>query len=322
LGKLFSKVLATRLALRLDNLVHGNQSVFIKGRFIQDNFHFVQASTNVHKHPSLLLKVDISRAFDSVSWTILLEVMLKIGFPRKWLNWISVLLSTTSTRVLLNGSLGQLICHARGLWQGDPLPSMLFLLLMEVLSAMIRKADDWHIYQQLGVRAIPYQASLYADDLVLFVSPNPKDLQLTHYIFSLFEGASRLGCNFNKCQVAAIHCDEGQVALATSIFPCQVISFPVKYHGMPLSVTKLPKSTWQPLVDRMADRLLAWRGQRLHHSGQLTLIKMTLTTTPVYTMISIELPPWLLKTMERIMKTFLGTGTDKVKNGKCLVAWS
>jgi hypothetical protein len=107
------------------------------------------------KRPSLLLKVDISRAFDSVSWPFLLEVIHKIGFPNKWLDCTSTLLSTASTRVMLNCSPGQRIYHASGLRQGDPLSLMHFLLIMEVLNAMIRKADDWNIYQQLGVRAIP-----------------------------------------------------------------------------------------------------------------------------------------------------------------------
>jgi hypothetical protein len=44
IGKLFSKVLANCLALRLGELVHASQSAFIKGRFIQDNFKFVQAT--------------------------------------------------------------------------------------------------------------------------------------------------------------------------------------------------------------------------------------------------------------------------------------
>jgi hypothetical protein len=70
LGKLFSKVLVNQLAPRLDELAHITQKAFEKGRYIQDNFKYVQATTKLlhqRRHPSLLLKVDISRVFDSVS---------------------------------------------------------------------------------------------------------------------------------------------------------------------------------------------------------------------------------------------------------------
>jgi hypothetical protein len=120
----------------LDSLVHCSQSAFIKGRYIQDNLRFVQASARLlhaRWRPSLLLKIDISRAFNSVSWSFLLEMLRRVGFDTAWCDWILVLISTTSTRVLLNGDSGSWICHARGLRQGDPLSSMLFLLIMEAL---------------------------------------------------------------------------------------------------------------------------------------------------------------------------------------------
>jgi hypothetical protein len=53
---------------------------------------------------------------------------------------------------------------------------MLFLLVMEVLNAMIRKADEWNLLEKLGVRAIPYRTLMYADDLILFTKPKEQDL--------------------------------------------------------------------------------------------------------------------------------------------------
>jgi hypothetical protein len=131
---------------------------------------------HARRRPSLVLKVDIARAFDSVTWSFLIEVLQHLGFSAPWIDWVTTLLSTANTKVLLNGVPGERICHARGLRQGDPLPSMLFLHVMEILSALICKADEWSLWQPIGVRAIPYCASLYVDDLILFISPSQQDL--------------------------------------------------------------------------------------------------------------------------------------------------
>jgi hypothetical protein len=47
IGNLIAKVLDNLLAPQLNDLVHCSQSAFIKGRCIQDNFRFVQASTRL-----------------------------------------------------------------------------------------------------------------------------------------------------------------------------------------------------------------------------------------------------------------------------------
>jgi hypothetical protein len=87
---------------------------------------------------------------------------------------------------------------------------MLFLLVMEVLSTLIQKADQWAIFQQLGTNTIPQRASFYAYDLILFVSLEEQDLQTLRNIFEVFEGATGLGCNLSKCQLVLIRCSEEQ----------------------------------------------------------------------------------------------------------------
>ena len=83
-GKLVSKGLALRLAPFMGSLVRPNQTAFIKGRWIHDNFHSVQLYCHwlhVKHHSCILLKVDIAKAFDSVAWPFLLEVLEHMGFP-------------------------------------------------------------------------------------------------------------------------------------------------------------------------------------------------------------------------------------------------
>jgi hypothetical protein len=179
IGKLIPNVLANHLASKLNNLVHCSKSAFIKGRCIQDSFRFVQGSTRLlhaRKLPNLLLKIDIVRAFDSVAWPFLLEILLHAGFLSRWCHWISALLSSVSTKVLLNGEPGERICHTRRLHQGDPLSPMLFILVMEILSVLIRVTDSRSLLQSLQIRAIKHCTSLYADDLIVFLWLVARDL--------------------------------------------------------------------------------------------------------------------------------------------------
>ena len=140
-SKLITKCLANRLAGVLDALVLRNQSAFIKGRRIHDNFRNVQIACKAileKKSPTILLKIEIAKAFDTVSWPFLLEVLQHMGFGQRWGDWISIILATASTKILLNDRSGRRICHARGLRQGDPLSPMLFVLTMEVLNCFLK----------------------------------------------------------------------------------------------------------------------------------------------------------------------------------------
>jgi hypothetical protein len=82
-AKIIGKIMANRLAPHLNQLVSPSQSAFIKGRSIQDNFHYVQGAVkHFHrsKSPMLLLKLDIAKAFDNVRWEYMFEVMEQLGF--------------------------------------------------------------------------------------------------------------------------------------------------------------------------------------------------------------------------------------------------
>jgi hypothetical protein len=72
------------------------------------------------KIPAIFLKLDIKKAFDSVHWAFLLEILRHLGFGQVWCNLILNLLWTSSTQVLVNGVPGQPIKLKRGLRQGDP----------------------------------------------------------------------------------------------------------------------------------------------------------------------------------------------------------
>jgi hypothetical protein len=232
-GKLVTKCLAKRLAPMLDDLVMKNQSAFIRGRRIHDNFRQLQLvckAIDARRTPAVPLKIDIAKAFDTVSWTFLLDVLRHMGFGQRWRDWISAILSTSSTKILLNGRPGRRICHARGLRQGDPLSLMLFVLVMEVLNRFLHWVKERQLLSPL--RCIDgAQVSLYADDLVLLIAPNARDLRLVKATLSIFGLASGLFSNLGKTVACPLHCSEAGVARVQDILSCQIEGFPCRYLG-------------------------------------------------------------------------------------------
>jgi hypothetical protein len=65
-----------------------------------------------------------------------------LGFGVLWLKRISLLLSTASTQILVNGVTGHPIQYVKGLRQGDPTSQQLFVMAMDVLTLMISKATE------------------------------------------------------------------------------------------------------------------------------------------------------------------------------------
>jgi mannosylglycoprotein endo-beta-mannosidase len=169
-AKLVAKILALWLAPRMQELVDSNQTAFIMGRCIQDNFVLVQQLAKSLHHrrvPSLLLKLDIARAFDSVAWPFLLSILRQRGFGPRWIRWIAMLLQSASTAVLVNGEEGSAFRHGRGLQQGDPLSPLLFVIVMDVLSAMFKTAERAAVLADARSLGINHRVSLYADDVVV-----------------------------------------------------------------------------------------------------------------------------------------------------------
>lgn len=97
-----------------------------------------------------------------------------------------------SSKVMVNGRAGDLIAHRRGLQQGDPLPPFLFILAMEPLQRILALAvEDGHLSALRG-RILGVRASLYADDVALFLNPIKHEVATIRGILTAFGTACQL----------------------------------------------------------------------------------------------------------------------------------
>jgi hypothetical protein len=317
--------LANRLAPELSKLISYNQNAFIKKRCIHDNFMFVQqVIKDLHKKkvPTIFIKLDISKAFDTVNWSYLLNIMSYLGFSRRWRDWISALWATSSSTFLLNGDPGKRIHHCRGVRQGDPLSPMLFLLAMEPLHMLFHHAQSSGTLSFLHQNCANFRMSLYADDAAVSIHPTARDLATTKHILQIFGDASGLITNLDKTNFYPIGCHN--LNLEGVFGPDHPLSdFPCTYLGLPLHYKKLPKATLQPLLQRIGNRLPGWKRNLISYPGRELLVKTVLSAMPTHFLTVYKLPKWAEKEIDRYRRSFLwrGEDPDKVKGGHCLVKW-
>lgn len=129
--KCISKILANRLKILPPHLISGNQSAFIAGRHIMDNILLAQEIIRDYGRqggrPRCAIKLDIKKAFDSVSWQFTLNILQHMQFPPIYIGWIKECITTPVFFSCLNGQLEGFIKGGKGIRQGDPLsPTSLY----------------------------------------------------------------------------------------------------------------------------------------------------------------------------------------------------
>lgn len=323
-AKIFCKLLANRLGPELQKLISCTQSAFIQGRSIQDNFLYVQNTIkNAYKKniPLVFLKLDFAKAFDSVHWPYLIDVMKAYGFGQRWRDIICQLLASSSSRILLNGCPGPAFTHLKGLRQGDPLSPMLFILAMDPLLRMLDAATARGLLEPIPQNAVRMRASLYADDAAIFVSPNHSQIMATLSILEAFGNISGLKINPAKCVAYPIRCHQVELQSMLPDFEGPVGSFPCKYLGLPLSFRRLRRIDLQPFLDKGAGRMSIWKGKLLNRTGRLDLINSVLSATITFFLTSFAPSGWFTRKFDKLRRNFLWNADEEAHGGKCLVNW-
>ena len=100
--------------------------------------HEVIHSLKHSKKVGMILKIDLSKAFDKLSWTYIQKMLSAYGFSPPWVRWVMSLVSSTLFSILINGIPSQPFSPSQGIRQGDPLSPFLFVLMAEGLGRLIK----------------------------------------------------------------------------------------------------------------------------------------------------------------------------------------
>ena len=129
----------------MPGLINHCQGAFVKGREIIYNVLICQDIARGYQRRNIslrcLMKVDLKKAFDSVHWSFLEELLEALHFPKIYIKWIMVCISNVEFFLHINGRISRSFIGHRGLRQGDPLSPLLFVLAMEYFSRTMQKAS-------------------------------------------------------------------------------------------------------------------------------------------------------------------------------------
>ena len=141
--KAVAKILTNRVKPLIPLLIHYDQTGFLHGRNIAENFIYaadILSTCHTRKAQTMVFKLDFRKAFDSICWTSLIQILTARRFPSIFCDWVQNILSTGKTAILLNGVPGPWIQCRCGLRQGDPFSPYLFIIVADVLQRLIAKA--------------------------------------------------------------------------------------------------------------------------------------------------------------------------------------
>ena len=327
LYKILAKVLANRIKRVLGKVISSVQSAFVEGRQILDAVLIANEAVDTiirRKESGIVCKLDIEKAYDHLSWEFLFQVLDKMGFGKRWVNWVKWCVSTASFSILINGSPAGFFQNSRGLRQGDPLSPYLFVIGMEALSRLLNRAVDGNYLSgsKIANRDGPVSVIshlLYADDTLLFCGANKDQLKYLSWILMWYEALSGLRINLNKSEILPVGSVDNVQELAIEL-GCGIGSLSSSYLGLPLGANHKALGVWDTVEDRFRKRLASWKSQFISKGGRLTLIQSTLSSLPIYCLSLFKMPVSICKRLEKIQREFLWSG-GSLKKKIHLINW-
>jgi len=101
-------------------------------------------------------------------------MMERLGFYKQWISWIKECLESTTISVLVNGSPTKQFNPTRGLRQGDPITSFLFLIVAHGLFGMVNQDVRENLYTRINIGKNKVKVNLlqFVDDTLFICESN------------------------------------------------------------------------------------------------------------------------------------------------------
>ncbi|GKE14851.1 RNA-directed DNA polymerase, eukaryota [Tanacetum coccineum] len=269
----------------------------------------------------MIFKVDFAKAYDSVRWDYLLDVLQAFGFGPNWCRWIRGTFSSAMASILVNGSPTSEFPFFCGLKQGDPLAPYLFILIMESLHISFSRATNDGLFKGIHIDgSMSISHLFYANDTIFIGEWSDSNMKNIVKILKCFFLASGLKINIQKSQVLGVGVPRTLVTQTTSLIGCALMQKPFRYLGVMVGDCMSRKLAWAETVQKLHSRLSNWKVKTLSIGGRSTLLKSVLGASPLYNMSIYKVPKGVLNEMEAVRSKFFNSA-DTLERKISWVSW-
>ncbi|KAL2929883.1 LINE-1 retrotransposable element ORF2 protein, partial [Bienertia sinuspersici] len=323
--KCITKLICNRLKTVLPDLIAANQGAFVHHRFIVHNImvcqDLVRKYGRKNSSPSCLIKLDLRKAYDTVEWDFVQEMLESMGFPEQFVQWVMECVSTPMFSLVLNGTPHGFFKSKRGLRQGDPLSPLLFVLCMEYFSrVMMKMTEDPQFKFHPRCRGLRLTHLCFADDLIMCCRGDKYSIEKILQGFNAFSKVSGLKANNSKTEVYACGVEEEVLQQIIGESGYKRGSLPFKYLGVPICSRRIGVSQCEKLVETMTARIKTWSSRHLSFAGRSQLINSVLLSIHQYWAQVFVLPTKVLKDIEKVCRAYLWNG-EWYSEAPGYVAW-
>uniref|UniRef100_A0A803K361 Reverse transcriptase domain-containing protein n=1 Tax=Xenopus tropicalis TaxID=8364 RepID=A0A803K361_XENTR len=307
--KIFAKILALRLRGVIRDLVHPDQTGFMPARATDINIRRLFNNLCVRHQNSgtrVVVALDTEKAFDTVYWPYLWEVLQWFGLGPRFVGWIRALYARPQAKIMVAGMLSTVIYLKRGTRQGCPLSPLLFSLAIEPLAIQIRESKEI-IGLQLG--DLEEKVSLYADDMLLYLADPKNSLQALIRVLTNFGKHSGLKVNYDKSLVFPI--DNLPQSILCSITQLNTVS-EFRYLGIQIhkELKRYEQLNISPVLARLKEKTLVWQNLPLSVPGKINLLKMVFLPKFLYVFHNAPVvpPKTFFKALDSVIRGFIWSG--------------
>lgn len=199
--KIVAKAFALRLQRVLPDIIHEDQTGFMKGRSISDNIRkTIEVVNHTHRNriEFLIMTIDYQKCFDLIQHEALWGCLRYLNFGESFIHWIKLLYTQIELHTCNHGFLSETISVNRSILQGSPLAAFLFLTAGQILHDLIQYNSK---IKGIKINDLELLISQFADDTTLFLTYERSVLEEVAKTFDRMHCLTGLKVNYDKTNI-------------------------------------------------------------------------------------------------------------------------